>query len=178
MMGRPGVRKPKEITMPARRNCLATLCVLFLSATPLGCGEDKPGEEENPNVEACEHIEMGPAVALTAATTSSASAPKLGDDHKRYDVSMVDVTGGKGGYVSFAASKAGEYIFFTTAPVTLKVKTSAMADVAVESSAAMIAECTQVKGRFVYDLEVGTYIIAIGPETVDKVSFVVEPGAH
>ena len=165
--------------MRTTHHCLRTLCVLALAATGLGgCGEDRPAEEEDPNAEACEHIEMGPAVALTAAAVSSASAPKLGDDHRRYDVSLVDVTGGKGGYVSFAATTAGDYIFFTTAPVTLKMRTSAMTDVAAESSDAMISECTEVKGRHVYDLEVGTYIVGIGPETTDTVSFVIEPATH
>lgn len=158
---------------------LRLLCLFSLVATvAAGCGGDKPAEQENPNAEACEHLEMGPAVALTAAATSSASAPKLADDHKRYDVSMVDVTGGKGGHLSFAAAEAGEYIFFTSAPVTLQVKTSAMVDVAVESSTATIPECTAVKGRHVYDLQVGTHLIGIAPGAPDKVSFVVEHGAH
>jgi hypothetical protein len=149
----------------------AALAAVLLGS--LGCGDD-PSEEENPNAEACEHIEAADtAIGLTAAATASASAPEIRADHTRYDVTTVPVAGGKGGYVTFAAAEAGDYIFFTGTPVQLTVRNPAGADVAAESSAASIPECTQVKGRHVYPLQVGTHVIGI-TTTADKVSFVVE----
>lgn len=154
---------------------MRALTILILACVPAaGCGEHREHGHENPNAEACEHLKEGPAVAVSAAAAASTDAAKIGNDHKRYDVTLVDVTGGKGGFVSFAAAKEGEYILFTSAPAKLNVKSAAMADVAAESSAASVTECTDVKGRHVYDLKVGTYVIGIGPETADKVSFVVE----
>jgi hypothetical protein len=138
-----------------------------------GCGNDSKPEPENPNAEACEHMEMGPGVDLTAAAMSSATAPKIDNDHKRYDVTTVAVSGSKGGFVTFAPAGAGDYILYTSQPVTLSVKNAGGTEVAATSSAATIPECTLVKGRAVYPLQVGTYIVGI-TGTVDKVSFVIE----
>jgi hypothetical protein len=162
------------MSMRTTPNIQQTLCILALVTAPLGCGDKHEHVHENPNEEACEHLEMGPPVTLTAAASSSATAPKIDDDHKRYDVSLVDVAGAKGGFVTFAAGEAGEYIVYTDAPVQLDVKSSAGAGVAVESSMASVSECALVKGRHVYDLAVGTYVIGISGAPTDKVSFVVE----
>ena len=151
---------------------LRTLCILTLATAPLGCGDEHT--HENPNEEACEHLEMGPAVAITATAVSSAMAPPINNDHKRYDVTLADLAGMKSGFVTFAAAKAGEYIFYTGAPVQLDVKSSAGTSVMVESSMPSVPECMLVKGRHVYDLAVGTYLIGITGATTDKVSFVVE----
>jgi len=153
---------------------LRTLCILALASAPLGCGSNDEQGHENPNQEACEHLEMGPMVAVTAAGASSATAPKINNDHQRYDVSLVDLAGSKGGFVTFAAAEAGEFILYTSAPVQLEVKSSAGATVMAESSLPSIPECTLVKGRSVYDLTVGTYVIGISGASADKVSFVVE----
>jgi hypothetical protein len=160
--------------MRANQHLTGALAAFLLGS--LSCGDDH-AEEENPNAEACEHIAAADkAVALTAAATASPSAPEIRADHKRYDVTTVSVAGGKGGYLTFAAAEAGDYIFFTGTPVQLTVKNPAGADVAAESSSASIPECTQVKGRHVYPLQVGTHVIGI-TTTADEVRFVVE-GSH
>jgi hypothetical protein len=162
-----------------RTNCLTlltlrTLCILALATAPLACKSEDEHEHENPNEEACEHLEMGPMVALTAAATSGATAPKINNDHQRYDVTLVDVAGAKGGFVTFAAGTAGDYIIYTSVPAQLEVKSTAGASVMVESAMTSVTECTLVKGRNVYDLAVGTYVIGIGGVSADMVSFVVE----
>jgi hypothetical protein len=150
---------------------LGTAAIVVVLA---GCG-DAALPVENPNAEACEHVEIGPAVGVTAAAMSSPSAPKIDSDHKRYDVTTVPVSGGKGGYVTFAPIDAGDYNFYTTQAVTLNVKSAAGAEVPVDRSDASIPECTEVKGRHVFALQVGTYIVGISG-AVDKVGIVVEPG--
>jgi hypothetical protein len=121
---------------------------------------------------------MGPPVALTAATSASASAPSIDDNHMRYDVTLADTATGKGGFVSFAAAAAGDYILFTNAAVQLAVTDASLAPVTAESSAASITECTTVKGRHLYELKVGTYIVGISGASASSVSFVVEAAAH
>ena len=147
---------------------------MALAAAPVGCGGSDEHTHGNRNEEACEHLEMGPMVAITAATASSATAPRINNDHQRYDVSLVDVAGAKGGFVTFAAAKAGEFIVYTGATVQLAVTHSVGATVMSESWMASIAEWALVKGRNVYDLAVGTYVIGISGAPADKVSFVVE----
>jgi hypothetical protein len=158
----------------SRTNLRGLIAAALFTTTAAGCGDENAPEEENPDAEACEHLEMGPAVDLTAAAMASATAPRIGNDHKRYDVTTVPVSGAKGGFVTFAPTAAGDYIFFTGQPVTLMVESAANGgDVAATSMAASVSECTLVKGRNVYPLEVGTYVIGI-TGVVDKVSFVIE----
>jgi hypothetical protein len=165
------IRNTGETDSFMKSKTLQLIPILILAVVPVACGDD---HDENPNEEACEHFEMGPSIAVTAAAEFSTDAPKINDNHTRYDVTLVDVAGVKGGFVSFAASKAGDTIFFTNAPVQLTVTSSTMAEVGVKSSQAMVAECSAVKGRHVYPLQVGTYVIGIGGAMGDMVSFVVE----
>ena len=152
---------------------LIAAALVAVAVAVAGCGDEKP-EEENPNAEACEHMEMGPVVVITAAAMSSGTAPMIANNHKRYDVTTVPVSGSKGGFVTFAPTAAGDYIFFTGQPVTLLVESAANGgDVAATSSAGSITECTLVKGRNVYPLEVATYVVGI-TGVVDRVSFVIE----
>jgi len=166
----------KGETMRATTKLTATLAAV-LAMSVAGCGDDAP-EHENPNAEACEHFEMGPPVAVIAAATATASAPKIDNNHMRYDVTLTTTAGGKGGFVTFAPAKAGDYIIFTNAPVQLSVKNSAMTEVTAESSATSITECTTVKGRYVYPLQVGTYVVGVTATSGDMVSFVVEEAEH
>ena len=162
--------------MSTTRAIIGSLAALAFTTFPASCSDDHT--EENPNAEACEHIRAaGGPVGVTAAATSSATAPELKADHKRYDVTMGTLAGGKGGFLTFAAAEAGDHIFFTDAPVQLTVKSPSGADIAAESSAASIAECTEVKGRHVYPLQVGTHVIGV-TTTADRVGFVVEGHAH
>jgi hypothetical protein len=141
-------------------------------ALSVGCGDEHG--QENPNEEACEHLKEGPSAPVTAAAMAGASAPRIANDHQRYDITLPPAAGSFSGFVSFAAAAAGDYIFYTNAGVPLKVTSSANADVAAESTASTITECTEVKGRTVYPLQVGTYTIGLGPASSDKVSVVVE----
>ncbi len=155
--------------------------VIALAATTAGCEEHQHHaeghEHEEPNAAACSHLEKGPAVAITAAATSSKDAPRIDNNHSRYDVTLVDVAGGKGGFVSIAARKATDYIIFADQPVRLTVM-KANQEVAAESSQPSIPECTTVKGRHAYPLGIDTYEIGISGATSNKVSLIVEVDDH
>lgn len=147
--------------------------VLFLTvAAATGCGH----EDENPDVEGCEHLKEGPASAVTAAATAT-GAMAIAADHKRYDVSLVDVTGGKGGVVTFAAAKEEDYIFFLSADVPVKFSAGGMA-IAPESMAKSSPTCAEIKARYVVPLKVGTTQLDLGPTTQTSVGIVVEAAAH
>jgi hypothetical protein len=139
------------------------------------CGEDEVAEE-NPDVEGCEHLEEGPATAITAST--GASAPAVDDDHRRYDVTLVDVAGGKGGSVTFASSEAGDFVLFLGENVPVVVEDAAGSVVEFESSSAGSATCSAIKARHQLELGVGTYSLRFGPSSVGAVSLVLEPAAH
>ncbi len=153
------------------KKLLAT-CLLS-TALLVGCS----GEEESADTEGCEHLQNGPGAAVTATPTAS-GAPAVRNDHKRYDVALVDVSGQKGGSVTFAASEAADYVFFLGADVPFSVANASGQAVAIEESAKSSSECTDIKGRHVVPLSVGTYTLSFGPSSLASVSLVVEEAAH
>jgi hypothetical protein len=143
--------------------------VLLSSALLVACGEEA---EETADTEACEHLKEGPTSPVTAVATGM--GPAVSNDHRRYDITLVDVTGGKGGSVSFAAAEGIDYILFTGADVPVTVKNSGGTAVNPEASATSSSECTEVKGRFTYPLSVGTYTLTFGPTALTSVPLVIE----
>jgi hypothetical protein len=148
--------------------------VLLSAGLVFGCGEE---EEENIDVEGCEHLQEGPATAVTATATAT-GAPAVKADHNRYDVTLVDVTGGKGGSVTFAAAEEGDYVLFTSADVQVSVKDANGQAVEIEASTKSSSECTEIKGRHTIPMKVGTHTLTFGPTAQSAVSVVIEPAAH
>lgn len=145
--------------------------VLSLSLLFAGCGQPAAPEAD---VEACEHLQEGPAVAVTAAATADGAAPTVSEPHKRYDVALVDVAGGKGGTVTFAAAEEGHHALYLSADVPVEVRDGSGAVVAFEKSATSVSSCTEVKSKRELELGVGTYRVTFGPTAVPSVSLVVE----
>lgn len=142
---------------------------LLSTALLVACG----GDEETADTEGCEHLQKGPAAAVNASA-SGTSAPAVSNDHRRYDITLTDVTGGKGGSVSFAASEGTDYVFFTSADVPVTVKNGSGTAVTAEESVNSSSVCAEIKGRHTFPLSVGTYTLTFGPTTATSVSLVIE----
>jgi hypothetical protein len=151
---------------------LLSACLLS-SALLAGCG----GEKNEADVEGCEHLQQGPGAAVTASASATGTLPAVSNDHKRYDISLTAGTGGNVGSVSFAVAEASDYVFFLGSNVTLKV-TNGSGEVAFEESATSSTECTNIKGRYVAPLSVGTYTLTFGPTSESSVSLVIEETDH
>ncbi|MEN9798645.1 MAG: hypothetical protein RL653_2341 [Pseudomonadota bacterium] len=145
--------------------------LLSFSLLLAGCGQAAAPESD---VEACEHLQEGPAVAVTAAATADAVAPSVSEPHKRYDVALVSVSGGKGGSVSFASSDQGHHVLYLSTDVPVEVRDGSGAVVAFESTATSISSCGEVKSKRELELGVGTYRITFGPTPTASVSLVME----
>lgn len=152
------------------------LAALLMSTALLAtaCGDDD--KTENVDVEGCEHLQKGPSTAVTATITGT--PPAVGNDHRRYDIALADGTGGKTGSVSFAATEATDYVIFTSADVALSVRDAGGAQVAIEESTKSSSQCTDIKGRHVVPMKVGTYTLTFGPTTAASVSIVIEETSH
>jgi hypothetical protein len=150
---------------------LLSACLLS-SALLAGCGESNEAD-----VEGCEHLQEGPSVAVSASASAS-GAPAVSNDHKRYDITLPAGSGGNVGSVSFAAAEATDYVFFLGSNVTLKVTNTSGQEVTFEESATKSDECTDIKGRHVAPLQVGTYTLNLGPTSESSVSLVIEETAH
>jgi hypothetical protein len=98
----------------------------------------------------------------------------VSNDHHRYDITLTDVTGGKGGSVSFAVAAATDYILFTNTDVQVAVKDANGQTIAIAASANTSTQCTDIKGRYTVPLAVGTQTITFGPTTATSVSLVIE----
>ena len=145
-----------------------------------GGGDTGPvGAELDP--EACEHLTEGPYVEHTA-TAALETAPDVSAEHTAHTVTLVEFAGQNGGYVAFQAPAAGEYVFFLDTDLPLSIQSSAGGDVPIEAScdpAACSEACTQIVGRHLVDLEVGTYYLELGPTLEDSVNVAHEAvGAH
>jgi hypothetical protein len=152
---------------------LLSACLLS-SALLAGCG----GEKNETDVEGCEHLQEGPSAAVNASASATGTLPAVSNDHKRYDITLPAGSGGNVGSVSFAAADATDYVFFLGSGVTLKVTNASGEAVTFEESAAKSDECTQVKGRYVAPLQVGSYTLTFGPTSDSSVSLVIEETAH
>lgn len=127
------------------------------------------------DIEACEHLKEGPAVAVQAVSPSAtASIPNISEPHKRYDITLVASGSEFVGKVQYNSAAASEYIVFLNQDVPLTLFDTNNARVSIENSATGSAECAEVKGRHLVDLGVGTYTLSFGPTTVSSLSVVIE----
>lgn len=136
-------------------------------------GHEEHGLEE----EACEHFEEGPFEDVTA-TADGTGAPDVSKGHTTYRIALVDVTGGKGGSVSYAVAEAGELALFLTKDVPVAVTGPDGNALTAEATEKGSEACDAIGASHVFDVGVGTVTIAIGPTTEATVSAVIEAGAH
>jgi hypothetical protein len=161
--------------MMKAHNVKTTLSLLGLLGL-LACGGEPP--EASPDAESCEHLKEGPASGVTAAPSQTAEdAPSVATDHRRYDITLVEVPGGKGGVVKFASPEATEYRVFLSRDVPFKVSDDA-GPVAIEESVTSSTECAEIKARHTFELGVGTYTFEFGPTAETEVGLVIEEVAH
>ena len=152
------------------------LAVALLASTALiGCDEhahEHGGEDVF--TEACEHMELGPDIDVSAAGSGSA-APDVSTEHTRYDVTLSDLGDGTfGGSVTFAAPEAGLYYFMLSADVPVAVTGADGGVVPVHHEVQDPPECALVSMAYHYELPVGTATIAIGPAPSADLSLIVE----
>lgn len=147
---------------------------LLSAALLAGCGPAVSAFE----TDGCEHLKEGPARPVTATATAT-NAPDVSEKHARFDITLVDVTGGKGGTVIYNVSAEKDFGFILGADVPFKVSTSAGTAVTFEETAKSSTACTELKAKYVADLKAGRHTLEFGPTTQASVSLVVvEGGAH
>lgn len=149
------------------------VAAIICSVLTFGCSKS----EEHVDAEGCEHLREGPSIAVSAAATGS-GAPAIDADHNRYDVTLSAVSGGLGGFVSYAAPEATDYLFFLGAAVPVQFLDAANVVIALEEEATGSTACTEIKGRYLVPLQVGTYTLRLGPTAQTSVAIVVEEAGH
>ncbi len=152
-----------------RKTWMTTAAVgLALAVGLAGCGgEDEHGLEE----ELCEHLEAGESTAVTAA---EADPPSLSELHRRYEVSLPESGGQRGGNVLFVVDHGGEFVFGLSKDVSFELQDPSGNVVAPEEGHGDGDACEALAAVHAYDLTVGTYTVALGPTAEMTVSIVVE----
>jgi hypothetical protein len=145
--------------------------VLLSVALLVGCGE------ETIDSEACEHIQEGPVSPITASANET-GAPPVSNDHRRYDISLINGTDGKGGSVSFAVAEADDYTLFLNAEVPVNLRDANGQRIEVTVSGTGSSECSEIKRRHTFALAVGTYSITFGPTAESFVSLIIVGANH
>lgn len=171
-------------------NWTKMLMIAFVLAGAVACGDDHDHDENNHDhnnheeggaeEEACEHMVDGPFASVTA-TADSTDAPSIAIEHTRVNVELVDDGNGEySGFVTFPAGEATEVLFFMSSDVPVAITDSTGNALAAEETGGASDMCpTDVLASAVYDLEVGTYTIQIGPTSETEIGIVhEEAGAH
>ena len=163
-------------------NWTKLLILSFVLAGTLACGDehDHDHDGESAEEEACEHMADGPFESVTA-TTDATGAPSIAIEHTRVNVALVDDGNGEySGFVSFPAGEATEIQFFMSADVPVAITDAdGNALVAQETGGASDLCPANVLASAVYDLEVGTYTIQIGPTSESEIGIAhEEAGTH
>lgn len=155
---------------------LTAALVLFGS---IACDEHDHDHDEHGSVdeEICEHMAEGPSIAVMAAAAEALDAPDVSTEHTRHDIGLSDDGSGSFvGFVSYAASEAGDFAVAVDRDVPVSIAAvsgSAMAEATGAGS------CADVFRQDTFDLAVGTVVFQLGPSTEDQVRVVVEhAGEH
>ena len=158
---------------------------LLLAGCPLPSGTSNPDPSPTgssaaipeADIEACEHLNDGPAVAVMASLDAG-NAPQVSEAHKRYDIGLVGDNAPYSGKVLYNSKEEADYVFFFTQDVALEVRDAENAPVEIEAIASSSAACGTVKARYEVPLGVGLYTLHLGPVATATVSLVVEASAH
>jgi hypothetical protein len=136
-----------------------------------GCGGDSDNHGDI-DAEGCEHL-TGPTSSSVTAT-SAPPGPAVSADHRRYDVTLVDIAGGNGGFVTFAAVERGDYVLFFDADIPLAITTTQDVGVTISGASDSSPACAEVRKRYTVPLEIGGYYLLLGPTTATSVGLVIE----
>lgn len=176
--------------MLSRRNTFLTLA---LSLSLFACGEDDDSKDNDGHggngaemsalevaiEEACEHSADGPFENVTA-TPAADGAPSITFEHSRVDVALDASGDAPGGYVTFESGEVAEYWFLLSENVPLEVA-AADGTILMAEDTEMVDACSEIQVAHLFDLEVGTYTLKIGPGSASTMSlgFVIEEaGEH
>jgi len=107
-------------------------------------------------------------------------------EHKRLNVVLTSMPGGKGGYIHFGPDISGDMCVMMSedAPLAVTNRTTAgdtELEIEQSFSARQIADsagCTLVKKAVIFEAQKGGNIIKIGPAAFDTINVIIEEARH
>lgn len=151
---------------------------LLVSMTACSSDDASPIDAEDPDLDACEHLEGGPFADLTAAD-DAAQAPSASESHVAYRLTLLDDgLENYGGIVTLPANAAGRRVLYLDQPVPLSMEDAGGTVLPLESGpecpgSSCSSSCSLVQNRVVADIDlVGTYVLRFGPGDQPEVTLV------
>lgn len=123
---------------------------------------------------ACEHFEGGPNASVTA-TAEADGAPESFEEHHLIQVTLAE---GDTSFLQFSPDEAGDFTFWLSADVPLKLSKDGTEVAGTAGEAAKGCEEDAVTSLKFEELEAATYTIEIGPTDATELNFVAEHGHH
>jgi hypothetical protein len=142
---------------------------------PLSTVDAPPPPPSPPDVKVindrgCMYLAAGPFTPVMGAPNFSYSAPPVMSSPPAF---RVQIRGSA--HLSFTPPAVGEYVFFTSAPISLVVFALDGNLLPVKALSTVIPECRQVAGRQAFDLTPVPYVIRLGPSTATTVDLAIVP---
>lgn len=133
------------------------------------CANDRE-DTDTLGIIACEYFADGPILEATA-TATAAEAPDVSAQDTRYNLSLANVSGARGGFLKVTLS-GGEHTFFFDHAVGLTL-TNAGGLVPAAAQLSSDPDCATVKSAFRYDVSAGTYTLSLTTTAEDPLLLVV-----
>lgn len=126
-----------------------------------------------PEDHACTHMQEGPYRTATASV-ELASAPDVSRVHTRFDVTLVAVEGGLGGFVRYTPTTPGYHALFLSDDVPVQLFDATGAPVCVLAHKAGSACPAAISHFVVMFLEAGHWYLLFGPTPRATIGFAIE----
>ncbi len=162
------------------KNKIYLSCIALALTWSAGCGSDDEMEAElSPAEDACEHMIEGPFESLTAVAADAASMPAIAEDHTRYDIALIASGANSEGFLELRIAEEGEFGIYLSRDIAIEVRDSSDNTIAAEETES-VAACSEVSVGHIFDFEVGSYELYVGPSAdATEISIVlVELGDH
>src|SRR5690242_18982074 len=118
------------------------------------------GGGENVDLEGCMYLQAGPFTPVTAGAAMDGTAPSITAADGAYTVTL---PASCAGYLSFASPDDTEYAVFTSRAVGVTSFSSTGIEVPPSAIATSSSQCTEIMGRYIIELPIATFFIAVGP---------------
>ncbi len=166
---------PRSTRSSVRR---LTLGALFGLSLLTACGDSeevKPTEEtvDEALAEACEHMDEGPFVDVTAGAATDAELEDVALEHTAVRIALPATDDGFGGLVDFASDEEGEVALFFSSAVNLEAFDATGQSIEIEPHS-VEGGCDEVTTAFHVDMAVGTTTLMISSTTDATVTLVHE----
>lgn len=133
-----------------------------------------PAPAAGGDAEGCEHMNEGPAVAVTANLVSmNRERDKVAVTHTRFDVKLTPNAGQNEGYVLLDSDEAAEVQVYLSQDVPFKLMQDGHV-IAFDASDKHPLTCPAIQAHYAADLGIGPVELHFGPTPETTVSLVLE----